>query len=263
MNLDLVFISLLEGLTEFLPVSSTAHLIIFSKILSVDLTDPYIKFYLLAIQLGALLAGILFFAKKVFNDKKLFINICISFLPSAIIGFALYKVFKKLLEGNMFILASALLLGGIIFIYLEKVFMKRGGMHNREDFGVSKMSRVDAFIVGLAQAVAIVPGVSRSGATIIAGILRGIKKTVIIEYTFILALPTLGAAVFYDAYRSREMLLSLNSYSELGLGFLIALITAGITLYLMKKYLLKISLAVFGWYRILLFFAIILYSIIY
>jgi undecaprenyl-diphosphatase len=112
------------------------------------------------------------------------------------------------------------------------------------------MSKTDALVVGLAQAVAIVPGVSRSGATIIAGILRGVKKSVIIEYTFLLALPTLGAAVVYDAYQSRAMLLSLASYSELIAGCVVALTAATVTLYFLRKYLRKISLTVFGWYRI-------------
>lgn len=252
MNPDFIFISLLEGLTEFLPISSTAHLIIASKFLSVNLADPYIKFYLLIIQFGALLAGLFFFAKKILTDKDLFINVLISFLPSAAIGFVLYKTFKKLLEGNVPILAAALLLGGIILVYLERVFMRKGGLNNSEDFGRSGMSKMDAFVVGLAQAAAIVPGVSRSGATIVAGILRGVKKSVIIEYTFILALPTLGAAVLYDAYKSREMLSNINSYGELIFGCLIAFLAAAVTLYFMKKYLLKISLAGFGWYRIIL-----------
>lgn len=256
MNVELIFIALLEGVTEFLPVSSTAHLIIFSKIFSVPLADPYVKFYLLVIQLGALLAGVFFFAGKILRDKKIFMNICISFLPSAAAGFALYKVFKHLLEGNLFIISAALFLGGVVFIYLEKVFMRRGEMSNPEDFGTSEMSKTDALVVGLAQALAIVPGVSRSGATIVAGICRGIKKSVIIEYTFLLALPTLGAAVFYDAYKSREALLAITSYVEVGFGVIIAFLSALVTLYFMKKYLLRISLTAFGVYRVLLAFAV-------
>jgi len=259
MNPELIFISVIEGATEFLPVSSTAHLIIFSKILSVNLVDPYVKFYLLVIQLGALLAGIFFFAGKIFSDKKLFINICISFLPSAAIGFALYKTFKHLLEGNLLLLSAALFVGGVIFIYLEKVFLRRSGLNASEDLGRSEMSKADAFIVGLAQALAIIPGVSRSGATIVAGICIGVKKSVIIEYTFLLALPTLGAAVFYDAYKSREMLLSVTSYGDVSLGILAAFLTALLTLYLMKKYLLRISLTYFGVYRIIIACAILVF----
>lgn len=259
MDIHLILISALEGLTEFLPISSTAHLIIASKFFSVDLTDAYIKFFLLFIQLGALGAGMFIFAKKIFTDKKLFVNICISFIPSAVVGFVFYKLFKKLLEGNMLILALALALGGVIFIYLEKVFMRKGGTISPSYFGKTEMSKMDAFVVGLAQAVAIIPGVSRSGATIVAGILRGIKKDVIIEYTFILALPTLGAAVLYDAYKSRAMLASINSYADLFLGFIIAFVVAGITLFLLKKYLSKISLTFFGWYRIILACIVLVY----
>lgn len=256
MNAELFFISLVEGVTEFLPVSSTAHLIIFSKIFSVPLTDPYVQFYLLVIQLGALLAGVFFFAGKILRDKKLFMNICISFLPSAAAGFVLYKTFKHLLEGNLPLIFVTLFFGGVIFIYLEKVFMRRVSVNKSDDFGTGEMSKMDALVVGLAQALAIVPGVSRSGATIVAGICRGIKKTVIFEYTFILALPTLGAAVLYDAYKTREVLLAVNSYVEVGLGVIIAFLSALVTLYFMKKYLLRISLTAFGVYRVLLAFAV-------
>ncbi len=243
---------MLEGITEFLPVSSTAHLIIAGKLFSVDLADAYIKFFLLFIQFGALLAGILLFAKKIFTDKKLFINVCVSFVPTAIIGLLLYKLFKSLLEGNMLLIALMLFLGGIIFVYLEKVFMKKNGAMHLEDFGKTEISYKDAFVIGVAQAVAIVPGVSRSGVTIIAGILRGIKKAVIIEYTFLLALPTLGAAVLYDTYKSRAVLSQIHSFGELFFGFVIAGIVALVTLQILKKLLPRISLTAFGWYRIFL-----------
>lgn len=246
MNLHLLIISFIEGLTEFLPISSTAHLIIASKFFAIDTTDSYIKFYLLFIQLGALLAGIILFSKKVLTNRKIFINICISFIPSAILGFIFYKLFKKMLEGDMMILASALLIGGLIFIYLEKFFSKK-----RTDFK-DEISKIDAFIIGVVQTFAIIPGVSRSGATIVAGVLRGIKKTVIIEYTFLLALPTLGAAVLYDAYRSRELLKNLDSFKDLSIGFIVSFITALIVIYFLKKFISKISLSFFGYYRIIL-----------
>lgn len=245
--MDLIIISILEGVTEFLPVSSTAHLIIFSKLLSIDLSLPYVKFYLLVIQMGALLAGILLFTKKVFTDKKILINVLISFIPSAVIGFILYKTFKVLLEGNIPFLALMLLVGGVIFIYLEKYVIK-----NTDSFGKSDMTKTDAFVVGLAQALAIIPGVSRSGATIVAGIFRGIKKEIIIEYTFLLALPTLGAAVMYDTYKSINLLSGLDNYLNLFLGILVSFITATIVLHFLKKHLKEISLSAFGVYRIIL-----------
>ena len=252
MNPHLIFVSIVEGLTEFLPVSSTAHLIIVSKLSSLDLGDAYIKFYLLFVQLGALGAGVFIFAKRIFSDKKLFVNICISFLPSAVLGFVFYKLFKHLLEGNMPLMALMLGVGGAVFIFLEKNFMSRMAAQSSGEFGKTTMSYADAFLVGLAQALAIVPGVSRSGVTIIAGILRGIKKEVIIEYTFLLALPTLGAAVLYDAYRSRAMLETIPSYGELVIGFLVSFVVAGVTLFLLKKYLSRLSLTYFGIYRIVL-----------
>ncbi len=251
MQLPLFVISILEGITEFLPISSTGHLIIASKLMSINLEDPYIKFYLLFIQLGALIAGILLFSKRIITSKKLLGNLIVSFIPTAVIGFLLYKSFKHLLEGNMILLAMMLFSGGIIFIYLEWM-MKKKILPEQEEFGRKEMTYLDALIIGCAQAVAIVPGVSRSGATIVAGILRGIKKSVIVEYTFLLALPTLGAAVVYDFYKSKEVFATVNSYQELLFGFLIAFFVGYVTLYFLRKYLPRISLHVFGWYRIAL-----------
>ncbi len=258
MNIYLYLISVLEGLTEFLPVSSTAHLIIFSKLVDLNLTNEYVKFYLLFIQLGSLLAGVSIFTKKLFTDKKLLINIIISFIPSAILGFVFYKMFKSLLEGNIILMSFMLICGGILFIYLEKIFMKKEYyISNQKD----NLNMKDALIVGVAQAVAIIPGVSRSGATIIAGIFRNIKKSIIIEYTFLLALPTLGAAVLYDAYKSRDIFALVFNYNQLILGFLIAFVSGFITLWFLRKYLSHISLTFFGWYRIIL--AILIMLILY
>ena len=247
MNLHLILISVLEGLTEFLPISSTAHLIIISKLMSVDLTDAYVKFYLLFIQLGALLAGILLFSKSVLGNKKNFINIVISFVPTAVLGLVFYKLFKHLLEGNFVLMALMLFVGGIIFIYIEKKYLK-----TKEVSAKSEITHTDAFIIGVVQAIAIIPGVSRSGATIVAGIFRNIEKRVIIEYTFLLALPTLGAAVVYDFYKSREVFAQITSYSELTCGFAVAFVVGYATLFFLKKYLPKISLTWFGYYRIAL-----------
>jgi undecaprenyl-diphosphatase len=252
MDLHLSIVAILEGVIEFLPISSTAHLIIASKLLNIDTADSFIKFYLLVIQLGALFAGIILFSKKIFKNKTVFTNICISFIPSAVVGFIFYKMFKKLLEGNMIILAIMSLIGGLIFIYLEKVYMRRGGRTDLLSFGREHITKLDAFVIGLAQAIAIIPGVSRSGATIIAGIFRGIKRSVIFEYTFMLAIPTLGAAVSYDAYKNRDLLLGLHSWDTLLYGFFVSFVVSFLVLYFLEKHISRISLTMFGWYRILI-----------
>jgi len=256
MNLDLIIVSIVEGITEFIPVSSTAHIILFSKILSIDTTSQYIKFYSLFIQAGALLAGILLFSKRIFTDKKVFRNVCISFVPTAVLGFLLYKMFKILLEGNMILISIVLILGGVILIYLEKVFLKKRsvtqGVTDINEIGRTEIGDKDAFYIGLAQAIAIVPGVSRSGATIATGIFMGIKKSVIVEYTFILAIPTIAAAVLYDVYKSREVLYAINNYNDLIAGFIVSFASAFVVLYLFKRMISRISLTMFGWYRIIL-----------
>ena len=216
------------------------------------------KFVALVVFIFLGLASLEFFSKKVLFHKKILTNVVISFIPSAIIGFIFYKIFKHLLVGNMPLLALMIFLGGCIFIYLEKVFMKRYGDKDIRNFGRDEMNKMDALVVGIAQAIAIIPGVSRSGATIIAGILRGVKKAVIVEYTFMLALPTLGAAVLYDAYKSRDMLAHIESWNGLFLGFATSFFTAFLILFFLKNHLSKISLTAFGWYRIILSIFIIL-----
>jgi undecaprenyl-diphosphatase len=255
MNLHLVIVSIVEGLTEFIPVSSTAHIIIFSKIFNIDTTSEYIKFYSLFIQSGALLAGIVLFSKKIFSDKRMLTNIILSFIPTSVIGFLLYKLFKSLLAGNMVLIVTTLIVGGAVLIFLEKFFLKRiadtSGLADIKDVGRDSITSRDAVIIGIAQALAIVPGVSRSGATIAAGIFMGIKKSVIIEYTFILAIPTIAAAVAFDTYKSFDVIYSLNSYNELVIGFLVSFASAFILLNFFKNRLGRISLTMFGWYRII------------
>jgi undecaprenyl-diphosphatase len=252
MDLHLILVSIIEGITEFLPISSTAHIILLSKIFDLDTTADFLKFFILFIQFGALAAGIILFSKKLLTDRKVFFAVCVSFIPSAVIGFALYKIFKKLLEGNLLVMAIALIIGGLIFIYLEKIFIEQKAGNIGQEFGKGEISIKDALVIGIAQATAIVPGVSRSGASIIAGIFLGVKKAVIIEYTFLLAIPTVGAAVLYDAYKSRELFSSLTSYSTLIWGFAIAGLVAYVTLQVLRKYLPRLSLTAFGWYRIVL-----------
>ena len=240
----------LEGLTEYLPVSSTAHLILAGKLFAVDLADPYTKFYLLFIQLGALCAGVLLFTKRILTDRRLILNLIASFVPTAILGFVFYASFKHLLEGNLPLMAAMLVLGGVTFMYLEKVFMPR--LAAKGEGGKDSLSMRDAVLVGIAQAIAIVPGVSRSGVTIVVGILLGVRKAVIFEYTFFLALPTLGAAVAYDAYKSRDALMALSSYSDLIAGFALSAVVGFLTLLVLRTYLPRMSLTAFGWYRIAL-----------
>ncbi|MBM3261506.1 undecaprenyl-diphosphate phosphatase [Candidatus Kaiserbacteria bacterium] len=250
MSFSYFILAILEGLTEYLPISSTAHLILAGKILAVDLADPYVKFYLLFIQLGALCAGVALFAKRILTDRSMIANLIASFIPTAILGYAFYSSFKHLLEGNFLLMAIVLALGGVMFIYLEKSLISRRATAGSA--GKNALSVKDAVIVGITQALAIVPGVSRSGITIVTGILLGISKAAIVEYTFLLALPTLGAAVVYDAYKSRDALLALSSYSDLIAGFAVAAVVGFVTLWFLRKYLPRMSLAHFGWYRIAL-----------
>jgi len=250
MHISYFILAFLEGLTEYLPISSTAHLILAGKVLAIDLVDPYVKFYLLFIQLGALFAGVILFTRRILTDRSLLLNLVVSFVPTAILGFAFYKVFKHLLEGNLPLMVAMLAIGGCVFIYLEKVFTPRMIVMGKGDRTVLTLR--DAGIVGVAQALAIIPGVSRSGVTIVAGMLLGLKKTAIFEYTFFLALPTLGAAVIYDAYKSRDTLAALTSYTDLFTGFVVAAVVGYATLVIVRKYLSRLSLSAFGWYRIAL-----------
>lgn len=251
-----IILGIVEGLTEFLPVSSTAHIDLTRSILSIPATD-FMKSFEIIIQLGAIMAVVVLYFKKLFTWSTIR-ALVISFIPTGVIGFLLYKIVKHYLLGNTIIIASALLLGGIIIVLFEK----RYGDSVEEERGIETLTNKELLLLGTAQALAVVPGVSRSGAVIISGRAIKIPRKLITEFSFMLAIPTMLAATLYDVYKS-GLSITTSQWGSIGLGFIVSFIVAYFVIKMFLNYIRSHSFSVFGWYRIalgLLVFLVLFYA---
>ncbi|MDB5204080.1 MAG: Undecaprenyl-diphosphatase [Candidatus Taylorbacteria bacterium] len=249
MNLfDATILGIIEGITEFLPVSSTAHLILGAKILNLEQTD-FVKSFEIIIQLGAILAVVTLYFKSFFNIEILK-KLVAGFLPTAIIGLLVYKRVKEYL-GDISIVLWALFIGGILLIIFE-LFNKR-----KVEKGVDSISIKQSVIIGLCQCVAFIPGVSRSAATIVGGMMQGISRTAIAEFSFLLAVPTMCAATGLDIIKNKDALIHGGNLGALVVGFVISYVVAIIAIKGFLSFVKKHDFIVFGVYRILI--AIIFY----
>jgi len=239
-------LGIIEGLTEFLPISSTAHLIILSEWFRIPSSD-FLKTFEISIQLGAILAVVVLYWKKILSSWNLVLKIGTAFIPTAIIGLILYKIVKQFLMDNLYIITGALIIGGIILILFEKYYSKKTISNDTQE--ITTISYRQAIIIGLFQALAIIPGVSRAAATIIGGLSLGIKRKTIVEFSFLLAIPTMLAATALDLYKT-PLNFSNNELIIWIIGFITAFITAIIGVKFFLKFIQKNSFSSFGWYRI-------------
>ncbi|MBY0293804.1 undecaprenyl-diphosphate phosphatase [Patescibacteria group bacterium] len=243
--LDAVLLGLVEGLTEFLPISSTGHLILVSHMLGLAETD-FLKSFEIAIQLGAICAVVVLFWKSFLHIdalKKLFV----AFVPTAVIGLALYSFIKTHLLGSELTVVMALLLGGIVLICFE--YFHRESIDATPD--IESISYKQAFGIGLFQAIAIIPGVSRSAASILGGLLLGLKRTTIVQFSFLLAVPTMAAATGLDLLKSYKAF-SLSDAGLLSVGFITAFVVALLVMRLFLSYVRTRTFVPFGIYRIVI-----------
>ena len=244
-----IIISIVEGLTEFLPISSTAHMDITRLLLGIP-ASSFIKSFEIIIQLGAIMAVAVLYFKKVFSSWKYIMNLAIAFIPTGIIGFILYKLIKTFLLGNIWVEALALLIGGIVIILFET---SNNSLNEEEDSkeSIENMSFKQLITLGMAQALAVIPGVSRSGAVIIAGRAMKINRMLITEFSFLLAVPTMLSATLYDIYKS-GFSFSSGDWGSIILGFIVSFVVALIVIKWFLSYIRKHSFKIFGWYRIAL-----------
>ena len=247
-----IVLGIVEGITEFLPISSTGHLILASKLMGIADTN-FQKSFEIIIQLGAILAVVVLYWRRFFTNKETWKKVLIAFLPTAIIGFLLYKVLKNYLLGNDVVVLWAMLLGGIALIVFEL-------WHIRRTHQAQPINYKNSFLVGLAQSLAIIPGVSRSGATIVAGLVMGISREAIVEFSFLLAIPTMAAATGYDFLKSSHSF-SGSQFGTLALGFIVSFIVALLAIKWFIGYIKNHSFIWFGVYRILA--AIVFYLLIF
>ncbi len=239
-----IILGIVEGVTEFLPISSTGHLILTSAVLGIPQTE-FVKSFEVIIQLGAIGAVIALYWKRLRNIallKKLFV----AFLPTAVIGALLYPIIKTYLLGSSVVL-WALLLGGIALILFEKLHTERAGALDTAEH----ISYKQALGIGLFQTIAVVPGVSRAASTIIGGLLLGLKRTAIVEFSFLLAVPTMIAASALDLFQSYHTFTA-DMFGVLAVGFCVSFVVALGAITFLLKYIKTHTFTPFGVYRIVL-----------
>jgi undecaprenyl-diphosphatase len=240
-----IIIAIIEGVTEFLPVSSTGHMILASAIMHIQ-DDPFVKTFEIAIQLGAILAIVLLYIKRFFQSWTIYFKLGIAFLPTAIIGFLAYDFIKTHLF-NSTVVAISLILGGIILILVDKKVVSK----QSETDVLENITYKNAFFIGLIQCFSMIPGVSRAAATIIGGIFNGLDKKQATEFSFLLAVPTMFAATSYDLLKT-PIVFSKQEIYLLTIGLVVAFVTAWIAVKLFLKIVSQYGFTWFGYYRILI-----------
>ncbi len=246
--LHTVILGIIEGITEFLPISSTGHLTLTSHLIGVQQTE-FVKTFEIVIQLGAILAIVLLYWRTLLQKKDIWLRIITAFIPTGFLGFFLYKYIKGFLIGNELITILALGIGGIVMILIELYHKKK--TFNKQD--ITALSLKQSFLIGIFQSLSMIPGVSRAAASIICAQLLGSSRQSAVEFSFLLAIPTIAAASGYDLMKS-SFLFTTEQYITLILGFLISCITALITVKFFLQLIKKQTFISFGIYRILLAF---------
>lgn len=246
--IEAIILAIVEGLTEYLPVSSTGHMIITGSLMGIA-EHPFTKLFEICIQLGAILAVVVLYWKRFFDISRLqfYVKLVIAVIPALAIGFLLSDQIDELLESPLTV-AISLLVGGIILLFIDKVFNKP--VIEKEE----EVSYLKGFIIGIWQCVAMIPGVSRSAASIIGGMQQGLTRSLAAEFSFFLAVPTMFAATGYKllkAYKETpEMLTDSNNLMMLAVGNIVAFIVALAAIKFFIGYLSKYGFKLFGWYRI-------------
>lgn len=243
-----IILGVVEGITEFLPISSTGHLILTSKLFGIQ-DSEFTKSFEIAIQFGAILAVVALYWQKAFSNRETWKKVLAAFIPTAILGFVFYKILKQVLLSSSIIVLWSLFLGGI-FLILFEIWHKKYTKQHKKEHEITQISYKKAFFVGLMQSLAIIPGVSRAGATIIGGLLMGIKRQTIVEFSFLLAVPTMAVATFYDLYKSVGSF-SFSQFHLLALGFIVSFIVAMIAIKWLLNFIKNHTFIYFGVYRII------------
>ncbi len=255
-----IILGIVEGVTEFLPVSSTAHLIITSHILGIEQTE-FVKLFVVCIQAAAVLAVVPLFVRTCINNPKLIVTVIAAFIPTALAGVLLHSFIKDMFDYS-FVIALALIAGGVGLILVEHQRTKKGiqerhppvpvqGAPGVMTNGRTHITLWDGIMMGAWQMLAVVPGVSRSGATFIGGMLAGIDRTALVTFSFLLSVPTIIGASVFD-FASADFQLTSQEAFMLCIGFLAAWGSAVLSVRTFLSYVARHRFSVFGWYRIAL-----------
>ncbi|MES2386963.1 MAG: undecaprenyl-diphosphate phosphatase [Bacteroidota bacterium] len=249
--LQAIILAVIEGLTEFLPVSSTGHMIIASALMGIE-ANSFVKTYEVCIQLGAILAVVVLYFKRFFTSLDFYFRLFVAFLPTAVLGLLLSDYIDALLERPE-VVGTTLLLGGILLLFIDRIFK------NAYE-GSGQVPYKQAFIIGLFQSIAMIPGVSRSAATIIGGQTQGLSRKAAAEFSFFLAVPTMFAATAHKLLKTYKDIQA-DDISILLIGNVVAFIVGALAIRFFISMLTKYGFRLFGWYRIALGLLIITLSI--
>ncbi|MFD0998471.1 undecaprenyl-diphosphate phosphatase [Ohtaekwangia kribbensis] len=243
--LQAIILAIIEGITEFLPISSTGHMIIGSSLMGIA-SDPFTKMFTVAIQLGAILSVIVLYWKRFFQSFDFYFKLFVAFLPAAIVGFLFNDTIDALLE-RVDVVGYTLLLGGIFFLFIDKIFQENEKSDKQVDYP-------SALKIGIFQIIAMIPGVSRSAATIIGGLSQKLNKKTAAEFSFFLAVPTMFAATLWKMYKYFDEggAFGSNEITLFAVGNVVAFIVAMIAIKSFISFLTKHGFKLFGYYRIVL-----------
>ena len=247
--IQILLLGIIEGITEFLPISSTFHLIWTSRFLGLVQSD-FIKLFEVFIQSGAILAVVFMYGKQILKNTSLMKRLIVSFIPTAVVGYVLYGLIKGVFFESPLLTTSIFIGVGVVFLMVE-FFIKKNIILTKK--GINLLTYQDAVLIGLFQALAVVPGVSRAGAVLIGMMILGYRRDESAKYSFMLSIPTILSASAYDFWKMREIISpDNNTVLLLTIGTVIAFFSAYFGVAWFIYYLQKHSLSLFGWYRVLI-----------
>lgn len=236
-----IILAVIEGITEFLPISSTGHMIIASSFMGISHLE-FTKMFTVNIQFGAILSVLVLYWKRFFQSVDFYLKLFVAFIPAAVLGFLLNDFIDSMLE-NVVVVAISLLVGGIVLLFIDRI-----ANDNAKD---KEVSFFEAFKIGLFQCIAMIPGVSRSASTIIGGMLQGLSRKQAAEFSFFLAVPTMAAAGGYKLLKTYHTIQA-EDIKILLIGNLVAFIVAMLAIKFFINFVTKYGFKVFGYYRIIL-----------
>ncbi len=239
---EAIILAIIEGVTEFLPISSTGHMIIGTALLGIK-PDEFVKMFTVCIQFGAILSVVVLYWKRFFKSVDFYLKLFVAFLPAAVFGFLLDDYIDEML-GSVTVVAISLFLGGIILLFIDRLFKDNENVEEKE------ISYPTALKIGFFQAISMIPGISRSGATIIGGMTQKLSRRQAAEFSFFLAVPTMFAASAYKMLKVYDQV-NASNIPVLLIGNIVAFVVAMLAIKSFITYLTKYGFKIFGWYRII------------
>lgn len=252
--LESIIIAIIEGITEFLPISSTGHMIMAASLMNLH-EDQFVKTFEVVIQLGAIFAIVLMYIKLFFQSLEIYWKLALAFLPMGVLGFLAYDFIKGVLFGPL-VVAISIIVGGIVLVLVDHKVVSQKSEYTK----VSDISYRHSFLIGLCQCFALIPGVSRAAASIVGGVFNGFDKKQSTEFSFLLAVPTMIAASGYDLIKT-PIVFTGEQWLILGIGMVVAFVTAWFAVKIFLKLVENYGFKHFGYYRIVMGVAFLIFYV--